>query len=391
MGVSVSEEELRVEITRITYAYVRWLLVCLPILLFVVTTVTALQQGELERSISAYYGGPVRDIFVGALFAIAACLVAYQGVGLLEDYALNGAGFYAVFVALVPTGFGELMDELQRNPTPDGVEPADHVWFLRIALTSVLVLCLVLVVREVVTGKVQQLFVDVGSTLANQVNRWFLLLTALLLVGFLALAMWQLWSGPAAEVRMEGIALGPVQLSIHDLAAIFMIASLAVAVLTNTWPFYVFRDLWPSGRFFYGVIFLLMSFGIAVPVLVARVFAPEHVVIFIEWWEIALFAVFWGLETRRAARIRTDKVEKPDPDRGPLKEPYRTTVGEQSSKAETVERQNTTAAGDAEQEPSTPGSGSVISRLRHRSPPGLTDQAATGLATWGAGLDHQWS
>ena len=44
---------------------------------------------------------------VGALFAIAACLVAYQGVGLLEDYALNGAGFYAVFVALVPTGFQE--------------------------------------------------------------------------------------------------------------------------------------------------------------------------------------------------------------------------------------------------------------------------------------------
>ena len=47
------------------------------------------------------------------------------------------------------------------------------------------------------------------STLANQVNRWFLLLTALLLGGFLALAMWQLWLRPAAEVRMEGIALGP--------------------------------------------------------------------------------------------------------------------------------------------------------------------------------------
>jgi hypothetical protein len=198
------------------------------------------------------------------------------------------------------------------------------VWFLRIALTSVLVLCLVLVVREVATGKVRPLFtVDVGSTLANQVNRWFLLLTALLLGGFLALAMWQLWMRPAAEVRMEGIALEPVQLSIHDLAAIFMIASLAVAVLTNTWPFFVLRDLWPSGRFFYGVIFLLMSFGIIVPVLVAGVFAPDHVVIFIEWWEIALFAVFWGLETRRVARLRDNKVEKRHPDRGPLREPYR--------------------------------------------------------------------
>ena len=328
------EQKQQVEITRITYAYLRWLLICVPSLLFVVTTLTALQQGELERSISAYYGGPVRDIFVGALLAIAACLVAYQGVGLLEDYALNGAGFYAVFVALVPTGFAQLMTELQQNPTPDGIEPADHVWFLRIALTSVLVLCLVLVVREVATGKVRQLFVDVGSTLASQVNRWFLLLTALALAGFLALTMWQLWSGPAAEVRMEGIALGPVQLSIHDLAAIFMIASLAVAVLTQ--PFYVLRlkDLWRSGRFFYGVIFLLMSIGIAVPLLVARIFAPDHKVIFIEWWEIALFAIFWGLETRRVARLRANTLKERHPAPGPLKEPYRTMVAEQSIKVE---------------------------------------------------------
>jgi hypothetical protein len=332
--VNEEEQDQLVEITRITYEYLRWLLICVPSLLFVVTILTALQQGELERSISAYYGGPVRDIFVGALFAIAACLVAYQGVGLLEDYALNGAGFYAVFVALVPTGFAQLMTELQQNPTPDGVEPADHVWFLRIALTSVLVLCLVLVVREVARGSLRQLFVDVESTLANQVNRWFLLLTALVLAGFLALAMWQLWSGPAAEVGMEGIALGAVQLSIHDLAAIFMIASLAVAVLTNTWPFYMFNDLWRSGRFFYLVIFVLMTIGIAVPLLVARVFAPEHVVIFIEWWEIALFAVFWGLETRRVARLRANTVKERHPAPGPLKEPRRTTVGEQSIRVE---------------------------------------------------------
>ena len=59
-GVGVNEEEPRAQVARITYAYVRWLLICLPTLLFVVTIVTALQQGELERSISAYYGGPVQ-------------------------------------------------------------------------------------------------------------------------------------------------------------------------------------------------------------------------------------------------------------------------------------------------------------------------------------------
>lgn len=117
----VNEEEQRAEITRTTYDYLRWLLILIPALLFVVTIVTALQQGELERSISAYYGGPVRDIFVGTLFAIAACLIAYQGVGLLEDYALNGAGVYAVFVALVPTGFAGLMNELRQTRSPAGL------------------------------------------------------------------------------------------------------------------------------------------------------------------------------------------------------------------------------------------------------------------------------
>ena len=38
-------------------------------------------------------------------------------------------------------------------------------------------------------------------------------------------------------------------------------------------------------------------------------FAPDHKVIFIEWWEIALFAIFWALETRRVARLRDNKVE----------------------------------------------------------------------------------
>lgn len=317
----MTEAEQRAEIARITYQYLRWFLVYIPALLFVVTTATAVHQGHLEGSISAYYSGPVRDIFVGSLFAIAACLVAYQGLGLLEDYALNGAGFYAVFVALVPTGFAELMNELRQNPAPGGVDPADYVWYLRIALTSVLVLCAILVTREVASkGARQLLTLDDPPTLATWTNRAFLLLTALLLGGFLVLAMWQLWAVPVAEVRMEGISLGAVNLAIHDLAAIFLISSLAIAVLTNTWPFYSSKDLRKSGRRSYLVIFGLMSFGIAIPVLVARAITPEYVVIFIEWWEIALFAIFWGVESRRINRIRAKTLEQGLPN-GPLSNP----------------------------------------------------------------------
>jgi hypothetical protein len=320
----------RTEIARITYGYLRWLLICLPALLFVVTVATALQQGELEASISAYYGGPVRDVFVGCLVAVAACLVAYRGAGLLEDYTLNGAGFYALFVALVPTGFAGLMDELRADPSPDGLTVADHVWFLRIALTSILVLCVVLFTREVVTGSLRQLVVPhTGTRLADVLNRAFVVVTMALLVGFLVLAMRQLWLVPADEVTLPGLSLGPVQVTIHDLAAIFLICSLAVAVLTNTWPFYRFADLHASGRLAYLVIFGLMVLGPLLAAGVARLFAPGHWVILLEWWEIALFAIFWFLETRRIERLRGHgrPIER-SPAPGPLREPRRADVSE---------------------------------------------------------------
>lgn len=43
-------------VARVTYRYLRWLMVLLPAVLFVVTMLTAIQQGKLEHSISAYYG-----------------------------------------------------------------------------------------------------------------------------------------------------------------------------------------------------------------------------------------------------------------------------------------------------------------------------------------------
>lgn len=314
--------EQRRQVMRTTYDYLRLLLILLPALLFVVTVATAVQQGHLEPSISAYYGGPVRDVFVGCLVAIAALLVAYQGVGLLEDYTLNGAGFYAVFVAFVPAGFGELMDELGREPSPDGLGVGDHVWFLRITLTSVLLLCLTLLVREVRAGNLTTLFRSrTGRRLADLVNRTFVVLTLGVLVAYLALVMRQLWLVPAAEVRLPGLVLGAVRLSVHDLAAICLLTSLAVAVLTNTWPFYRFSRLRTSGRLAYLVIFLLMVLGPLVAWAVSALLVPGHLVILLEWWEIALFGVFWALETRRIMRVRRGSIRVPSPDQGPLRQP----------------------------------------------------------------------
>lgn len=295
----------RGEVLRLTYGSLRWLLVLLPLVLFVVTVATAIYQGHLETSISAYYGGPVRDIFVGVLIAVAACLVAYQGSTTLEDYNLNGAGFYAAFVALVPTGLGRTLDDLREASvlSPGGMTPAEFVWSLRISLSVVVVLALVLLVHELRSStRVRDLVSGDPITLG------FVMVTGATLLAFLGLAMWQLWVPPAAEVTLGGIVLPvlDVRLRIHDLAAIFLISALAVAVWGHAWPRVAAqrsqqrlepRALATQGR--YRVIFLLMLAGPVVAWALAAVFAPGHLVIFLEWWEIALFCVFWSMETWR--------------------------------------------------------------------------------------------
>ncbi|MEO5980771.1 MAG: hypothetical protein ABIQ13_00500 [Pedococcus sp.] len=315
------------EQARITYRYVRWLMILLPTLLFVVSVATGLEKGRFEPSISAYYGGPVRDVLVGTLVATAACLVAYQGVGLLEDYALNGAGFYAVFVALVPTGFAGIMADLRANPSPDGVTAADYGSFMRIALSGVVLLCFGLLVRELRSGNPRQLVTAEVGAASQRLTRIFVLFTSVLLVGFLALAMWQLWRGPADQITLEGLTVAGRAASIHFLAAVFLIGSLGVAVLTNTWPFFKWGStLWKSGRGSYLVVLLLMTLGLVVPWLISRAVAPDHLVLLVEWWEILLFIAFWAMETYRIERADAAPALP-----GPLTEPHRVHDPEQTS------------------------------------------------------------
>lgn len=303
------------EVLRLTYSTLRWLLVLLPAVLFVVSIGTAIVQGSLETSISAYYGGPVRDVFVGVLIAVAVLLLAYQGETTMEDYNLNGAGFYAIFVALVPTGLEGILADLRSQQTlsPAGITAGELIWSLRISLTVVLVLCGWLVLQELrATERMKRLVTG------DRISLLFVLVTLGTLLAFLGLAMWQLWVPPVDEVTMGGISLtgvpvvGDLQVTVHELAAIFLISALAVAVWSHAWPRTAARrsdetlephelvDL--AG---YRVIFVLMLLGPLVAWAAARALAPGHLVILLEWWEIALFCTYWVLETRRQGRVST--------------------------------------------------------------------------------------
>src|SRR5215213_1970839 len=82
--------------------------ISLPIV--VVLSGKVLHHVWIEPSLSAYYHVPsvtsfltTRDLFVGGLFAAAACLYLYKGFSDKENVALNLAGIFAALVAVLPT------------------------------------------------------------------------------------------------------------------------------------------------------------------------------------------------------------------------------------------------------------------------------------------------
>jgi hypothetical protein len=83
------------------------LAIVLPFLLWIAGHILA--GLPLQGSMSAYYhagGGAVRDVFVGALFAIGVFLMLYKGFTDFENWALNLAGGFLLIVAVVPMAWG---------------------------------------------------------------------------------------------------------------------------------------------------------------------------------------------------------------------------------------------------------------------------------------------
>lgn len=275
---------------RLTYRAVRLALVALPALLFVSSVAMAIQSRQFESSISAYYGGPLRDLFVGVLMATAVGLLVYRSDSVVEQYNFHGAALYLMVVALVPTGLEQILADLRASfvLSPEGVSPEQYVWALRFSVTFTMALGGLVFWRRFRHG------------VLGPADRWakaFVVVTLGVLAAFLAWMLWQLWVPPATEVTLPWV---------HEIAAIFFIAALVFAVWSHAWPLAAARrdgtgatpeEVAAQGG--YRVIVGLMVLGPLVTWVVSALVAPDHLVLLLEWWEIALFATFWVMETRR--------------------------------------------------------------------------------------------
>ncbi|MGC5629368.1 hypothetical protein ACPYO6_14125 [Georgenia sp. Z1344] len=263
-----------------TYLYLRLMLMTLPALLLLGSVLAFFWLGAIEESISAYYLGPIRDMFVGVMMAIAACLVAYRGASALEDFSLDVAGFFAIFVALVPTSIGPTLDAL------DDAARHEMVTALRATCVTVLVMSVVFVVLELRFSPSRPAPIErhrLTRVAANAMN--------VVLVAFVGLVVWRVVEG--------GDFAG-----IHVAAAVLLIVNLAIAVASHAWPELAGRPhaSLDSGRRDlrrrYQLIFWLMVAG--APIFgVLHLIGWEYRLLAVEWYEIALFVWFWALETQR--------------------------------------------------------------------------------------------
>lgn len=94
--------------SRLTYSYldlrkaVGWIGILLPFVLMLGLLIL-FKDEETPSSISHYYYTSMRNLFVGALCAIALFMFFYSGYSKLDNWAGNVAGLFAIGVAWFPT------------------------------------------------------------------------------------------------------------------------------------------------------------------------------------------------------------------------------------------------------------------------------------------------
>ncbi len=260
-----------------TYRYLRIALAALVLLLFTSVAIEWLRAGcGLQPSISAYYYTPVHAVFIGVLVTMGVCLIALKGNTDGEDALLNVAGMLAPGVAFIPTpgSAGCSSSPLLAPDVSAFVANSMPALFLTGFVVGAVVV--VLARREA------------GPRVMSAVNRRGILLAVAVLGGGMV------WFFLA---RDSFVAHG------HDAAAIPMFLAIIAVVWINAREVgqAVQKGAMPLSRSrfvpVYRTIALVMLAALAVAVVVNLATASTTLVFWVEVVLIALFAVFWVVQT----------------------------------------------------------------------------------------------
>jgi uncharacterized membrane protein YidH (DUF202 family) len=262
-----------------TWRYLRLAMVLVVIGLGVSVLYEHRQTGTgcWQESISAYYYTPVQGVFVGALVTVGICLIALKGNTDWEDILLNFAGVSAPVVAFVPTPDpGTCGSVLTDTPNRDMNVANNMTAFLVAGGLALVVLGAVLVSARRGNSSPQQ------PTRTSVVGY---LLTVVLYLG---------------TVLVFGLARNWFTAHGHDVAAIAMFTFIIANVWLNAINLHFTRkDATGSAPVVnpYTVIGVLMIAAVVVTTVLGLVAHWAYWKLALEANLIALFAVFWVLQT----------------------------------------------------------------------------------------------
>ena len=288
-----------------TYRYLRLITPLPAVWLLLAIAMVAVVRHQFLDSISDYYGGPLRDVFVGTLMASGVGMIAYKGRSKLEDYALNFAGVNAFFVALVSNSFQGLLDAA-RTAVADGAVAASSSELLQNLWISVATFLVLLAVFVIADSRLMHWTRFRWSQQTRATNvliviSWVGELVLLLVVAFML-------------VGLETIGGRSIFSVIHFMAASLLIVNLSFAAASHAFPAKLRRDRidapaasLPVRRTFIAITAAMwLGLAVGIPLVLAGM---PYSVLLVEVWEILLFIAFWLVATRTEWVIRDGTAE----------------------------------------------------------------------------------
>lgn len=261
-----------------TYRYVRVSLVA-AVLMLGVGVVWSLSVVGTLRSISAAYYTPARTVFVGALFAVGVALVVLAGRS-VRRFLLLLAGMTAPVIALVPTPLpSEELENLVGIGCPVGLSrclPTEATEGVAVGMLAYLMVATAVLLASIVF-----------LALDRALDGWAIVRVGIAAALLLALTVWSML--PSF-----------VQLAHYGAAALFF---LLIAMTAGLHAFSVQEEgaSGPGSARFYSRCYAVLAILIAVVDLaVAALLVTgrgEHWLLLGETVALALFGVFWVLQT----------------------------------------------------------------------------------------------
>lgn len=253
-----------------TYRFLRLAMVVLVVLLLVAVLRERLATGTrcFETTISAYYYTPVQGVFTASLVALGVCMIVIKAADPAEDLALAVGGMLAVVVGLVPTSESAICTASPLSGIDVPARVDNNMWSALVAGAVGLSVAALVARRR---GPLRPM--------ARRHGTGLIVTAALLLIGVVWFVGWE--DGFVAHA--------------HNTAAIGLFASVVAVVALNAWECRCRGDRRITSRRYLAVLTAMIVLGGGL--IVARWFGFDAGLLAAEVVVIALFAVFWLVQT----------------------------------------------------------------------------------------------